>query len=138
MTKITQEKFMQMLKEDKEMAKRFAAYLGNTKDEKEVALKATEFAKKEGYEFDVSKQALTAEDLEAASGGRGSLSDLAHGIWDWWNQDGQGGDQGGGQGGGGQDPGYYLGQDGRYYSNDGQWVWNGYNWEPCQNYNNYY
>jgi hypothetical protein len=68
MTKITQEKFLEMLKGDKDMVKRLAAYLGGTKDEQEIIKKTNEFAKKEGYELE-AKQSLDVEDLANVSGG---------------------------------------------------------------------
>lgn len=68
MTKITQEKFLEMIKQDQEMAKRLANYLGDTKDEKEIAKKTIEFAKEEGYEIE-TKQSLGVDDLENVSGG---------------------------------------------------------------------
>ena len=70
MTKITQEKFLEVLKGDQEMAKRLANYLGDTKDEKEIAKKTIEFAKEEGYEIE-TKQSLGVDDLENVSGGFG-------------------------------------------------------------------
>ena len=68
MTKITQEKFLEMIKQDQKMAKRLANYLGDTKDEKEIAKKTIEFAKEEGYEI-LTKQSLEVDDLENVSGG---------------------------------------------------------------------
>ena len=68
MTKITQEKFLEMIKGDKEMAKRLADYLGDEKDQAKATKKTIEFAKKEGYELEF-KVTLDSDELSNASGG---------------------------------------------------------------------
>lgn len=68
MSKITQKKFLEILKKDKDLNSKFTDYLGDTKDGKEVDKKIIEFAKKEGYEIE-TKQTLDMDDMENISGG---------------------------------------------------------------------
>ena len=119
MTKITQEKFLEMIKQDQKMAKRLANYLGDTKDEKEIALKVQQFAKKEGYELEAQKTELDINEIGAVSGGRGSWLDLGKSVWNWFNASSDGHSAGNGD----SSPGYFQANDGKFYSEDGNWVW---------------
>jgi hypothetical protein len=136
MTKITQEKFLEMVKGDKEMAKRLADYLGGETDASVVGQKTAEFAKKEGYELMLSDDelanvsgGLSAEEFNKwANAGASILTALTQtglGIYGAVNENRKQNQQ---QQQSSGDDNMHQDANGTWISNDGKWRWDGNDW----------